>query len=445
MLPEGCRIGVVEDDPVMGESLQQRLTLEGCHVDWWTSGRAAVAGLKRLEHDLVICDIRLPDMRGDQLFQQAAREPDSPPFLFITAFGEIDQAVQLMRAGAGDYLTKPFAMDDFLGRVDALLSRRRALQGAHGVLGASPAMVAVEDLLHRVADLDSALLITGETGVGKEVCARFVHRISKAAGAPFMAVNCAAIPADLLESELFGHERGAFTGAHARHLGYAERAGAGVLFLDEVAELPMSLQAKLLRLAEERAFHRLGGEHLVPFKARLVCASNQDLDQAVRGGRFREDLFFRINVIPVHVPPLRERIEDIPRLLHGFVLELAALLERDVKGASSLAEDAALVHDWPGNVRELRNRVERGVALARGRWLTPGDLFPELEAAGAGAGSGVATLAEVRDMAERRQIVRALRMTGGQIMKAADLLEVSRTTLWEKMRRLGISAEDPGT
>ncbi|WP_299621856.1 sigma-54 dependent transcriptional regulator [Pelagibius sp.] len=442
MLPEGCKIGLVEDDPVMGESLLQRLTLEGCAVDWWTTGREAMSGLRRFDPDLVVCDIRLPDMAGGALFEEAVRGVNAPPFLFITAYGEIDQAVGLMRAGAGDYLTKPFAMDDFLDRVKALLSRKDPLGVEDHSLGGSKAMRAVEHLLRRVAGLESALLITGETGSGKEVCARFVHQISPAGTEPFVAVNCAAIPDSLLESELFGHEKGAFTGAHARHLGYAERAKGGVLFLDEVADMPLPLQAKLLRLLEDRAFHRIGGERPVPFDARLICATNRNLNEAVRQGSFREDLHFRINVIPVEVPPLRERRQDVAPLLHRFAAEFAALMVRDVSGVSALAEEAALAHDWPGNVRELRNRVERAVALARGAWLMPGDLFPEVGRPEDGQAGDIATLSEVRDAAERRQILRALQATDGQVAKAADALGVSRTTLWEKMRRLQVNAKE---
>lgn len=446
MLREGCkcRIGVVEDDPIMGESLLQRLTLEGCEVDWWTSGREAMTGLERLSHDLVICDIRLPDMEGGLLFERAVRGENAPPFLFITAYGEIDQAVALMRAGAGDYLTKPFAMDDFLDRVNALLSRRDRPADSGRRLGVSQAMAGVEHLLHRVAAVDSPLLISGETGAGKEVCARFVQEVSSASDGPFIAVNCAAIPSELLESELFGHERGAFTGAYTRHLGYAERATGGVLFLDEVADMPLPLQAKLLRLLEDRSFYRIGGERPVQFAARLICATNRDLEAAVRQGAFREDLYFRINVIPVHLPPLRERIADIAPLLRDFAADFAVSMGRDLKGVSTLGEEAALAHDWPGNARELRNRVERAVALARGAWLMPGDLFPEVGRLQGGEAGEIATLSEVRDAAERRQILRALQVTDGHMMKAAELLGVSRTTLWEKMRRLGITAASAG-
>jgi len=441
MLPDSRKIGVVEDDPIMGGSLQQRLTLEGYEVNWWTSGRDAVAGISERTPDLVICDLRLPDMHGEELFQTAASHAGTPPFLFITAYGEIDQAVRLMRAGAGDYLTKPFVMDDFLGRVEDLLSRRPPLPDKALVLGVSASMCAVEQLLRRVADLDSSLLITGETGVGKEVCAQFVHDVSDAAERPFIAVNCAAIPAELLESELFGHEKGAFTGAHTRHLGYAERARDGVLFLDEIGDLPLTLQAKLLRLIQERAFCRVGGELAISFDARLICSTNRNLDLAVKARQFREDLYYRINVIPVHVPPLRERTDDILPLLHRYTDHFASSMPNGLRGVSAQAEEAALAHDWPGNVRELRNRVERAVALASGELLAPGDLFPELKVMGDRAGSALSTLAEVRDAAERRQILRALEQTEGQIVKAATLLGVSRTTLWEKMKRLNIKAD----
>jgi DNA-binding NtrC family response regulator len=253
-------------------------------------------------------------------------------------------------------------------------------------------------------------------------------------------VNCAAIPGELIESEILGHEKGAFTGAQGRHLGYAERAAGGALFLDEIGELPPPAQAKLLRLLQERSFFRLGGEQLVPFAARLVCASNRDLDAAVRSGRFREDLYYRINVIPVTIPPLRERAEDVLPLLRGYVRHFAETFGQPVKGLTPAAEAAALAHGWPGNVRELRNRAERAVALAEPGWLGPADLFPERQAGAPPPreDEAIGTLAAARDAAERRQIERALRHTGGQIARAAEVLGVSRTTLWEKMRRLGI-------
>ncbi|WP_315777877.1 MULTISPECIES: sigma-54 dependent transcriptional regulator [unclassified Bradyrhizobium] len=435
MLPESVSIAVIEDDPIMGESLNQYLELEGCKVEWWRSGQEALAGLRRGAPDLVICDIRLPDMSGEDIFRKVSGESAAPPFLFMTAYGQIDHAVALIRAGAGDYVTKPFELDDLISRARALIGRRPAVPD--GVLGLSQQMRRIEELLARMAGRNTPVLFTGETGSGKEVCARHLHNISDAASRPFVAVNCAAIPDNLLESEVFGHEKGAFTGANSRHLGYAERAQSGTLFLDEVAELPLQLQAKLLRLLDERRFYRLGGEAIVPFRARVVCATNRDLAAEVAAGRFREDLYYRINVVAVAIPPLRERPEDIQLLIHRFFTELASA-NPDLRGLSSGAESAALAHPWPGNVRELRNRLDRAVALATGPWLMPVDLFPEtMRSASQPSGR---SLAEARDAAEQQEIERALKDTGGQIAEAAKLLGVSRTTLWDRMRRFGINA-----
>lgn len=441
MLHEGSLVSVIEDDPIMGESLQQRLALEGLDVVWHTSGADALAYLNSNRPDLVVCDIRLPDMNGEDLFSGLQQKGDSPPFLFITAYGDIGQAVRLVKAGAGDYLTKPFDMDAFLGQVDTLLSRRGP-SDTDAALGISTAMRKVEKLIRRTAGLTSPILFTGETGAGKEVCAAYMHRVSESADAPFMAVNCSAIPADLMESELFGHERGAFTGATQRHRGFAERAGGGVLFLDEIGDLQLPLQAKLLRLIEERAYFRLGGETPLSFDARLVCASNVDLEAAVAAGTFRQDLYYRINVVHIDVPPLRARSEDIPHLLEMFVTEFAEAHRKTIRGISTFAEVLALGHRWPGNVRELRNRVERAVALADSEWLMPADLFPDFpEAEEAADQAAVASLSSVREAAERHQIERALRETDGQIARAASLLGISRTTMWEKMRRLNIDPQ----
>jgi DNA-binding NtrC family response regulator len=443
-LHEALQIAVIEDDPIMGESLLQRLTLEGYEAHWFRTGGEALTQMKAIGPDLVLCDIRLPDMNGEQMFRSALPDLRFTPVMFMTAFGDIEQAVRLMQAGADDYVTKPFQMEEFLGRIDHLLKRRRRVEGIElPVLGQSETMRRIEALLRRVADIDSTLLLTGESGVGKEVAARFVHEVSQRASKPFVAVNCAAIPVDLLESELFGHEKGAFTGATARHDGYAERAKEGILLLDEISEIRPNLQAKLLRMIQERSFIRVGGERPIEFKARLICTSNSDLDAEVEAGRFRRDLYYRINVIPVKIPPLRERREDILVLLGKYISQFATAFRSDVRGASTLAEDTALIHHWPGNVRELRNRAERAVALAHGPWLGPGDLFPDLvpEAPLSDAGPLVMPLSAVRDDAEKRHIQSALQHTGRQVKQAADLLGISRTTLWEKMRRLGLAEE----
>lgn len=441
MSPDNRTILLVEDDAIMGASLHQRLTLEGFATEWLTNGAAANVYLAQHKPNLVVCDIRLPDMTGEDVFLNRQKAETSPPFLFITAFGDIEQAVRLVKAGAGDYLTKPFDMSAFLDRVDDLMASRH-VSAASEPLGPSPAMRQVQALIERCADLSTPLLFVGETGVGKEVCASYLHQVSGGKDHPFIAVNCSAIPRDLMESELFGHEKGAFSGAIRRHVGYAERTANGILFLDEISELQAELQAKLLRLVENRVFSRVGGESSLPFNGRIVCASNVDLDKAVEDGAFRADLYFRINVVRIDVPPLRSRREDIQPLLTRFVQDCATAWERPVPRVSSLAETMALDHDWPGNVRELRNRVERAVALADGDLIMPCDLFPDRCAEPAApADRDVAPLADVRDAAEARQIARALQVTEGQIAKAATLLGISRTTLWEKMKRHDIPQE----
>jgi DNA-binding NtrC family response regulator len=439
MLLEGHAIAVIEDDPVMGESLVQALSLEGCRVDWWKSGAEASRGLRDTSPDLVICDMRLPDTTGESLFLTHAALMPLPPFLFVTAFGDIDQAVALMRQGAADYVTKPFELSKVLARVKSLILKSTALHHG-GDLGVSREMKEVEATLRRISDLTSPVLITGETGVGKEVCARFLHGLSSRSQEPFIAVNCAAIPADVMERELFGY-RGAT--AQAFHRGFAERTRGGILFLDEVSDLALPLQAKLLRLVETREYHRLGGEQGMIFHGRIVCSTHRDLQALVKEGRFREDFFYRIAGMKVDVPLLRERPEDIPWLI-GLFLE--RFKGGAAKQASVQAVDAALIYPWPGNVRELRNRVERAVALSRTDWIMPADLFPENAAATREQSyeplRPFATLSEAREDAERRQIEKALKETGGHMIDAARLLGVSRTTLWEKMRRLGIADQD---
>jgi DNA-binding NtrC family response regulator len=340
-----------------------------------------------------------------------------------------------MREGAGDYVTKPFQMDSFLERALALIQRHPVIREDH-TLGISPGMRDVEAALHRIANLTSPLLITGETGSGKEVCTRFLHEISPRSKEPFIAVNCAAIPADRMEIELFGSKA---SGGQGFHRGFAERARGGILFLDEVCELPAGLQAKLLRLVESREFNRLGGEQPVQFHGRIVCATNADLALAVEQRRLRNDLYYRINGFRIEVPPLRQRTEDIPWLLDLFFERSKGDGKTNLRGISTLVYEIAHEHPWPGNVRELRNRIERAVAMAMSDWIMPADMFPDLESNLHPMLAVFSTLAEVRESAERRQITRALKQTDGQISEAAKLLDISRTTLWEKMRRLYIS------
>lgn len=430
--PSHTRIGLIEDDPIMGESIAHRLDLEGYLVNWWSNGRDALQSVRQSLPDLMVCDIRLPDMNGEVLFDKVI--PDAPglPFLFITGYAQVEQAVRLVRAGAADYVAKPFAMPDFLAKVAALVRKSEAEDYA---LGRSASMRRLTDLLRRVAKIDSTVLFTGESGAGKEVAARFLHTQSDRASAPFIAVNCAAIPRELLESELFGHERGAFTGAVARHVGYVERAAGGFLFLDEIGELPPALQAKLLRLLEARRFQRVGGERELICDARIVCATNVDLRAAAARGEFRQDLLFRICVIEAQIPPLRQRQDDVEFLLDYFRAEFSATFGRHVAGYQLGAISAASLHSWPGNVRELRNRVERAVALADGAWIRPEDLFPEALPDAVGP-TDFASLSAIRDQVERQHIKNALSRVGGHVEEAAKLLGISRSTLFEKMRRL---------
>jgi DNA-binding NtrC family response regulator len=427
------RIGIIEDDLVVGGTLAHRLELEGYTPLWWRTGQEALKGLGTQQPNLVVCDIVLPDMNGEDVFLQALPRLGGKPFLFVTGFGKIEDAVRLMKAGAVDYIVKPYALSDLLERIARLI---RLQPKTAGDLGTSEAMRQVEMLLRRVADIDSSLLITGESGVGKEVAAKFVHQISTRAAEPFVAVNCGAIPSELIESQLFGHEKGAFTSAQARHHGYVERARNGILFLDEVGELPMLMQVKLLRLIQERAFTRVGGETAIKTGARIICATNTDLEAAVAEGRFRRDLYYRINVIPVVIPPLRDRSNDIMPLAQRFMLEFSEAFHRDVKGFTAEAEQALLNHRWPGNVRQLRNCVERAVALSQAPRISVEAVFPS-EAAEAD-GAPLATLAEVRDRAERHHIRAVLAGAGGRIEEVAKVLGVSRSTLFDKMRKLDI-------
>jgi len=429
----GERIGIVEDDLVVGGTLAHRLELDGYTPLWWRTGQEALDGISTQRPDLVICDIVLPDMSGEDVFLQALPRLAGKPFLFVTGFGKIEDAVRLMKAGAVDYIVKPYALSDLLERIRRLIERQPRITGD---LGTSEPMRRVEALLRCVADIDSSLLITGESGVGKEVAAKFVHTISTRADEPFVAVNCGAIPNDLIESQLFGHEKGAFTSAQARHHGYVERARNGILFLDEVGELPMLMQVKLLRLVQERVFTRVGGETAIKTGARIVCATNAELEAAVAEGQFRRDLYYRINVIPVAIPPLRDRPDDILPFAQRFMQEFSEAFHRDVRGFTGEAEQALLKHSWPGNVRELRNCIERAVALSQSPRIGADALFPsepvELDEARS------AKLAEVRDRAERQHIRAVLADVDNRIEEAAKRLGVSRSTLFEKMRKLDI-------
>ena len=434
---------MIEDDATLGASLHQRLELEGFRVRWVRSAREAREALPGARPAIILSDIRLPDGDGETVMRSHFENFGLVPTIFMTAYGDIEQAVRLVREGALDYVTKPFDLDQLVERFRDIVRRSRPPSGETGApLGRSAAMRPVVEMLSRAAGVALPVLLLGETGSGKEVAARHVHDGGPRAGQPFVPVNCGAMPAELADSMLFGHERGAFTGAAGAHRGLLEEAGDGTLFLDEIGDLPLPLQVKLLRVLETRRFRRLGSAEDRDFRARLVCATNQDLERMVADGTFREDLWFRINVITCRLPPLRDRPEDIADLLESVAA--AAARENGLPGIAfdPSAVDAALAHAWPGNIRELINRVQRAVALGGGRTLAAADLFPEGVDTGRRAAPGGdaidGSLSDIREAAERRHILAALARTGGSTKEAADLLQVSRTTLWEKMRRYGI-------
>ena len=402
---------------------------------WWQSCAIALENLPACSPDLVVCDLRLPDGTGEDLFRAASAAPDASPFLFVTGYGDIGQAVRLMRNGAGDYMTKPFEMTDFLSRVRQLL--RAPQSPGSAVLGVSPQMVAIESTLRRMSALSAPVLLTGDTGAGKEVCARYLHGLRTPEARSLHRGELRRNPQGPDGDRTLWSRKGAFTGATSRHHGYAERARDGTLFLDEIGELDLKLQAKLLRLLDDRTFHRVGGEAAVPFAGRLVCATNADLPARVRAGSFREDLLYRINVLAISIPPLRERPDDIEWLAERFLEAFAAEAGVELTGISGHAMEELRGHEWPGNVRELRNRIERAVGLAPGPWILPGDLFPERcrkvqrhKKQLTGGGS--------RRSGKAARFYEPCGTATGPIIEAAQALGISRTTMWEKMRRHGI-------
>lgn len=426
---------VIEDDPVLGPALMQRLRLEGFRPRLAATGAAAVEALAGgAPPHAVVSDIRLPDMDGEALYRHLLDTAGALPVYFITAHGQVDQAVRLVKAGARDYLTKPIDVDSLVAGLRKACGPDAPADAA--ALGAAPAMRQAEAVLRKAARVDIPVLLTGETGVGKEVAARLLHAANRA-DRPFAAVNCAAIPRDLVESTLFGHERGAFTGAVASSPGLLARAGAGTLFLDEIAELPVEHQSKLLRVIQERVFLPVGGREERRFEARLVCATHADLAARVAAGTFREDLYFRINVVEVRIPPLRERPEDVPLLARRFLDDAVARFGLEARALSPAGLAALADHDWPGNVRELRNRIERAAVLADETVIGPADLFPEAALDGPSS-AGTGTLDEALAVATRAKVEDALRRAEGNRGQAARLLGVSRTTLWKRMRELGI-------
>lgn len=448
MMAPSARLCLIEDDAIMGESLRDRLLLEGFGLDWYREGNAALAALREGSYDAVISDVRLPDISGEEVFSRARHEQlKVPPFLFITAYASIDLAVRVLKQGAADYVTKPFDIAELVAKIRVLVGAPPAAPVAEGdsTLGVSAPMRGLAAAAPKVAARARTVLISGESGVGKEVLARHIHAL--AAGGddvPFIAVNCGAIPETLLEAAFFGHERGAFTGADRLKRGHFEQASGGTLFLDEIGELPLLMQAKLLRAVQERAVQRIGGDAVVPVDVRVLCATNRNLRDEVAAGRFREDLYYRVNVLELRVPPLRERPDDILWLARNLLNEQATRLREPPRTLSAAARALLLAHPWPGNARELRNRIERACVLTDHPVLEPVDLFGEEGEAGNEKHSAtlIQPLEHFVAEAEAEYIAAVLRRFKGKVGATATALGISRKTLWEKMKRHRLAASE---
>ena len=439
------RILLVEDDAIMRMSLEDRLRLEGVPTTAVGDVASARRHLKHGDIDLVITDIRLPDGTGHELFDTITTRYPGTPVILMTAYGDVSDAVNLVKAGALDYLTKPFDLSDFINKVGSHLARiadnrlvatdasdENCFKAGSGQLGKSPAMRRIERLVARLQESDSSVLITGESGVGKEVVATLIHYNSLRRQGPLVRVNCAALSPSLIESELFGHEKGAFTGATQKRIGRFEQAQGGTIFLDEIAEVSPDIQVKLLRVLQEREIERVGGIEPVKLDVRIIAATQVVLDESIERQQFRSDLYWRLNVIHIEVPPLRERAEDVLYLARQFVSKETARTENPVLGLTSEAEALLQSMPFPGNVRELKNIIERAVALCDAPWISPAELVPEIAE---DPEPGAVTLKESVEEAERQAISRALAEHDNKINQAAEALGISRKNLWEKMKR----------
>lgn len=452
---------VVEDKPSMRRMLRETLEGAGYKVDEAADGEEALKKLSLNHYQLVVTDLKLPRKDGLAVLRAAREGGGNLPVILMTAYGTIETAVQAMKDGAEDFLTKPFDSDYLVRLIERALERRRLVTenlvlkegfaeklGFPKIVGASKAMQQVSALIQKVSPSHATVLLLGESGTGKELFARAIHQMSTRAGRPFIAINCAAIPDTLLENELFGHEKGAYTGAQTQKQGKFELADGGTLFLDEIGDLSPAVQAKLLRVLQDGTFERVGGTKPIQVDVRIIAATNTDLVRAVRERKFREDLFFRLNVFPISIPPLRERTEDVPMLVTHFVHRFAQEMRKEIREVSPEALKALMAYPWPGNVRELENFIERAVILATGPGLTVHDFALGLKRGRGERGESELPLtgslheisARASARAERDLIVRTLQVTGGNKSKGAELLQVSYKTLLNKIKEYGIEA-----
>jgi len=447
------RILIIDDDQSMCEMLEADLRRRGFDPSWYTSAGEAFENIKNKDFDVILTDLRLPGMNGIELCERIAANRPDVPVVVMTAFGSMESVVDAMRAGAYDFVAKPIDLDILAlclqrawkhrrlqEQVKTLSESVKKFQSYDEIIGNSPPMQKLFAQLSRLADTEASVLITGESGTGKELIARALHRQSRRESAPFIAVNCSALPETLLESELFGYKRGAFTDAKIDHKGLFLQADRGTLFLDEIGEMPVLLQPKLLRALEERSVRPVGGNLEHSFDVHLVSSTNRDLESAVEEGRFREDLFYRLNVIQVEVPPLRERGADILLLAQHFIKLFAGRSGKKVDGIIDKASERLLVYAWHGNVRELRNAVEHAVALTRFDKITVEDLPKKIRAYQNDhiliSGHNPAELVSMEEV-EGRYILHVLKTVGDNRTLAARVLGMDRKTLYRKLRRYG--------
>jgi two-component system, NtrC family, response regulator AtoC len=447
------RVLLIDDDRDMCEMLSDGLKRRGFEVTWRTVPDEGLRLVGEQDFDVMITDLNMQGMSGVDLCQQVATVREDLPVVVVTAFGSLEAAVAAIRAGAYDFVTKPFAIEALTLTLERAVRHRQlreevkrlriAVKGPEGIeemIGTSAPMQKVYDLIDRVAQTDTTCLITGESGTGKELVARALHKHSDRKEGPFVAVNTAAMPESLLESELFGHVKGAFTDARNSRPGLFNKAHGGTLFLDEIGEMPPGMQAKLLRALQERTVRPVGGDAEIPFDARIIAATNRDLETEVESHRFREDLYYRINVVRIHIPPLRSRGSDVLMLAQHFIERFAMRNKTAVVGLSSAAAEKLLSYPWPGNVRELQNCIERAVALARFDKLAVDDLPEKIRDF-----QSSKIIVETQDPAEllpmdeveRRYILRVLEAVGGNKTLAAQVLGFDRRTLYRKLERYG--------
>lgn len=441
------RILLAEDDEIIRISVSDRLKQYGWMVDEAEDGLKAAARADKQKYNLVISDIRMPGLSGTSLLARIREQSPDTDVIIMTAYGSIDDALDCLRKGAADYILKPFDMDDLIIRVSRLLdiqavkARCASLEascqaGTSRLIGSSPAMRQVFAIIEQAAPTNATILITGESGTGKELAARAIHQASPRRDKPFVSINCAAIPEGLMESELFGHERGSFTGAEQMRKGKFELADNGTLLLDELGDLPGPLQAKLLRVLQESEFERVGGSKSISVDVRILACTSKNLMQEVADGRFRQDLLFRLQVIPITMPPLREHKEDIPELCKSFLKEFSSAHHK-TRSLSPAALSCLQSYDFPGNVRELRNLMERASVLSKGPEITPADLPTELCQQTTIPEIGL-NLAENMATAEQSCLKKALAYCDGNRTETAKLLGISRKNLWEKLKGYGI-------